>query len=826
MDFMKKIMDLEYIYMYRNNDTFLSIPYIEIKKNKKTLLYLLNNNRLIEEKMRLKNMKNLSLLSGFYEYSENNEIQKIKNSLNLFEKEIVFFNKNNLDLLEDEIPFFEQFNSLWRNNFEANKNSIYEKIYTKYGYQLKVELFASFHEFIQNFKNYKKELLVNSSSSKLKEIIDSLQNRRDIHSIELVSKYLSNVAENEQKMLEIVIELFKKNNEIFNKYKQEMENISEDELIFMTNKIEYNFLQQNQRNISYNALQNKLYIKNQKESIIIIKNLIKKRQKGILEYFRYLICNYYKKYKNLMNRISDFNSQLFVQQHIYKLAFVNYECYKLIKKNYKKMLSLNEKDVKEMLEQLEFERRLFISNYLNKLDLSSINNAALEIKKIVKEEFIFSLDYYIARSKFNYEYQLKLLNKYKEKSKNKYIYKETYQTKNAINNEIHKYNDYFQKYESNEIWKKRKYKTSFRLNKKIHEHDFLQTFNQIISIHKAEIKKLKILSSLIENNALNYNKSLLHPIRNLLNKISKYIVFINENITFSERAKLLYASLDEYRLFVKNIKFIDTLNVVFEINEKISIKSKDLVKPYHLLPQINKVKLYIASKTISKPKLLVVIDDLEIFENDNTDVRQEIWRIVDNICQLNNSTQLVISKDKNLFNHFDYAYVCVDDKLIEFGKTSILKTEPIHPWLKQHFLGNNDLNLLTYTKDPEYLYSNMYYISEDHYLFSPNKWLKEWLEISNLDKHNIDLTIDITETEEIKSSVEIENLTMTQEQSIFDTLTRDEEILIADLSEEFKTMEIDQSQFQTITKEYVLGLENEEESAFNNTTPTSFDDVL
>lgn len=808
------LFKFEHLYDFKNIEEYINIPYLSVEKNKKNGLFLLGENKILENKTLKKIVHNTNANYSYFEYDNQNNLVNITDmKLNNFNN-IAYFDINNVDSLDNEIPFLYQL-KIYEKTYKIDKKrkNILWNLFNKNEFFIKNEFIKSCNEYALFLKDTFRNLdtILKTLNENIK---NNFLNKKYWIFNENIKKFLEEIEEYEKKLIESELEFLKKWAEKIEFLNIENSKKSEEELELLTNNIEYNFLsfirEKSQKNLKHN-----LYIRDEKNVISTIKNNLKEHKKIIKKYFKYVIDNFFDKTRVSLEKANNFRNIHSVHKYLLKTAYLNHKCGQILKKYYHKMLYLNIEDIEEMVRNLEFEQKMFSVNFLNKIDPKT-DEIYLDskIKKDINNNFYFPLDIYIARSKDNYEKMKSKIFEHLNNIKEELNYKTISRPEYDKDFEKKRIKDNIEKSKSNKEWNTNKIKKEYIFNKKIYSNDIKKTFNNLISYkkilenYKKEfIKKLKLI--LNKNNDELWKKETEFLLKNLDNNI-----LFNQKFKFI--SNIIYSCFFNLDNFYKIKEYLSKYQLIFKIlllNEKTSIKYKNLIRPFNTLEYISKIKLLLSTKMIYSPKLLIITDYLQENKIDQN-VKKEILRVVDELCKNNKTTQLFLTKDVDLLSNFDVLYVISNDKLIEYGETEEIIKYPIHPFLK-HKLQNRELLANDiYFNEYEYLYSNIYYINDNHFLIGPSKWIKKW--IKNSENSNEKIINNVIEENENQNKVTIDSLTVTQENEIFDDSINEIESLILDYKTDSKFIDECIRKYgknvQEMTTEFNSILNNEKEN--------------
>ncbi|WP_406615623.1 MAG1360 family OppF-related protein [Mycoplasmopsis hyopharyngis] len=792
------LFKFEHLYNFVNIDEFLSIPLLTIDFNKKNAIYLIGENHLVEDISLTNFLKKTISSTNYFIYDKQNNLVNISTNIYRNSNKIKYFDLNNLDSQDNEIPLLAQL----KNNKKVykidtkRKNQII-KLFNENSYFVKNELLKICYLFNVKLKDFFRETL--KEMSEVFSAIFSQTNKEKERYIEKLQNYFEFVDEKEKEIVELELNFLKEIGDKVNKIYESSTKLTDEQIDFLVYKSEYSALQKIKEKSQKN-LRESLFIRDERMLINSLENMLEQKQEIAKQYYKHIWNSYLKKAKIFHKKASDFKELNSMQKYLIKNAYLNLNCYKLIKKNYKKMTYLSIDDIDKMVENLEFEQKLFSINFSNKLSATSENSLHTSIKKNIEENFYFSLDSYISRSKTNFDTIKEKINSHILNLKKHLFHSRYQQPETSKDFELKKIKSKIDNIKAITEWNNKNLKQEYFNSRKIYGNDIKTTFNEIFNFKNKIIKNNNFILKFLK-------KMIWQDIDNETNdELINFLKVAEESNEYNKKFNFITKIINDAFLNIDNIyklkRYIKEHQLLFKIlflDAKTSVKHKNLIRPFSSLDYINKIKLLITSKMVSSPELLV-IKDLEI---DDHNIKNEIWRSINELCKNNNTTQLVLVKEKEMLEKFDNIFVIHNNKLIEFGTKEEIMNFPIHTILKANLKKSNVVSNDIYFNEYEYLYSNIYYANDEHFVVGPLKWVKEWIKKSSRNSEKI---IE-NELEETDNKIIVDTLTHTQENELFDETIETETLIFdCDLNEDNKQMfnqyDGDKSNNFTLTLEF------------------------
>nr|WP_307917784.1 hypothetical protein [Mycoplasmopsis bovis] len=161
-----------------------------------------------------------------------------------------------------------------------------------------------------------------------------------------------------------------------------------------------------------------------------------------------------------------------------------------------------------------------------------------------------------------------------------------------------------------------------------------------------------------------------------------------------------------------------------EIFEKSSIHISNLIKSADKISYTNKIKLSFISELLSKPRLVIIEDDLSI---EDINLKLELIRVIDELSKLNNNSFMFITNDKRILKsaYFDFVFMIANNKAVEHGSIKEILNKPFNPIIKanlQNTIGNESFEI----NDDEFIFSEEIKVGKDHYIVSSFSDYKTW----------------------------------------------------------------------------------------------------
>lgn len=766
------LFKFEHLYNFVNIDEFLSIPLLTIDFNKKNAVYLIGDNNLIEDISLTNFFKKTISSTNYFIYDKQNNLINISTNIYKNSNKIKYFDLNNLDSQDNEIPLLSQL----KNNKkvykidEKRKNEII-KIFNENSFFIKNELLKICNSFNVKLKDFFRESLkeMHEVFSAILKKTNKENNKGLVQNLENYFKFIDEI---EKEIVELELIFLKEIGDKINKIYESSTKLSNEQIDFLVYKNEYSALQKIKEKSQKNLLES-LFIRDERMLINSLEKMFEQKQEIAKQYYKHIWNSYLRKAKIFHKKANDFKNITSMEKYLVKNMYLNLNCYKLIKNNYKKMTYLSIDDIDKMIENLEFEQKIFSINFSNKMSATSENSLHTSIKKNIKENFFFPLDSYISRSKTNFDNIKEKINSHVLNLKKHLFHSKYQQPETSKDFELKQIKSKIDKIKAITEWKNKNLKQEYFNSRKIYGNDIKTTFNEIFNFKNKLIKNNNFISKLLKKIIWqNIDDESNDELINFLRISEESNEYINKFKFITKIINDAFLNIDNKYKLKKYIKKHQLLFKILFLDAKTSVKHKNLIRPFSSLDYINKIKLLITSKMISSPELLI-IKDLELNASNDINVKNEIWRSINELCKNNNTTQLVLVKEKEMLEKFDNIFVIHNNKLIEFGTKEEIMNFPIHTILKANLKKSNIVSNDIYFNEYEYLYSNIYYANDNHFVVGPLKWVKEWIKKSPRTSEKI---IE-NELEETDNKIIVDTLTQTQEHELFDETVETETLI-------------------------------------------------
>ncbi|MBZ4203871.1 hypothetical protein, partial [Mycoplasma tauri] len=130
------------------------------------------------------------------------------------------------------------------------------------------------------------------------------------------------------------------------------------------------------------------------------------------------------------------------------------------------------------------------------------------------------------------------------------------------------------------------------------------------------------------------------------------------------------------------------------------------------------------------------------------------------IAKSHDSSFLFLTNNKELLNQsFDFCFMIVNNKEIEYGSIKSILTDPINPIVKFNILGKNIPKDAINVSDDNFIFSDEIKINNEHFLISTYNQFKSWTTTKKQDSTNdAKNLVENARDQEKTISVQLENL--------------------------------------------------------------------
>ncbi|OAB48970.1 MAG1360 family OppF-related protein [Mycoplasmopsis gallinarum] len=711
-------------YVLEQKKDYIAIPKFKIYDDESVALYLTNkSNDLINNNFE-KAIRSKQNSKSVFEYSHNISKMKFKNSE--VNKKILFLNlSKNEENHELVLPFlFESIN----NNFVNN-----------------VSLQNSINKVLNNSNNEIKLMILSNLNNKLKFIINKFN---DIYKlVEIFQKQTNNKKQNISEIKNLVENLFydlqndsteflNENLDLFNNvlsrfliyFKKETNGqVLSDKLVKNFHKQRLNYFKLLNKN-DKNTVLNKYQIRDLNNLNEELKKEFKSKLNLTHNRLNYISSWYEKALWNYHKLMSLYSKKSFQFQYLLKLKVITKYVLKILKRNKRVIELLNESNLIAIKKDLDIQIRLFLVNnltFINEKD--KINERKLNI--IVENEFEFNIQSYIKNSDNNYDRYFNLIkenkqriNELKKDEKIKFFQKKYEKEIKEVQNQINFI-------EMEHYWRQKRIKNDFFVLLKDSKFSIKKLQNSLNVVKNIKYFVSKTVQNLKRKNKFSYRElednqviEFLEKIRNLIESLSKFLIFDKLLIDIC-----LQNSLPSRKQISKILQMVQLVKIINDI----SLPVKSLLSEISELSYVNAQKINFLSSIVENPKVIFLTDNIY---NNNDAGKSEFLKNIKNYCVAQKIAFVFITDNFNLINQtsFDYLYVMSNHKVIETGTLNDLINDPINPYLKHLFknLDNSNSSFLVENNNDDknnYLFNEIYDISETHKVFAEPNQIKKWV---------------------------------------------------------------------------------------------------
>lgn len=762
-----KIFGIENCFKNLNfEDDYVDLQKIEIYDQLKTAILVTDKNRNLIGSNFYNTIfnNNLNILSFF---SKNNKKGPGTNYWNIeFNKnnnafsEINFFNMAEKEEQNSQYPLVYKYEEL-KKNYGENKEHINQlnKTVNKYYYPVRhvilnilVEqanlLMAIFQDFERNFNS-----VLNKTTKNIAEYnFDELQTRfKEIESYQDLF-----FGEQITLILDLFSQVFNKFEFFYNASKSNIDYLGDEQINHLKKRLYY---LTEMRKTSKKRVEDNLKIRDLKHDICALDEIAKEISHNSDQKIKYFAFRYKRSAEIDLYKSTFFARESSQRQILNKRYFVKMFAHKLLKKykKYFKYLKIDELD--EMRRTLDTTIKLFISNSLGNLTYSNKNFSIKKIKKILKEEFYFNVESYEIKSKSNFD----LIKGLKDQTQSQImsIKNRSYGTyfNTVPERSIKVAKEILTNAQSEHNWKFNKIQSEFyntlKSNQKLlNSYDAMALINSKI---KKKIMKLKtsLWFKRIFNRSINEKDKL--NIKNFGANLKKIIEkfkmfdFVFNNVIVLKNSLVLAKKVSN-----KLLHKLDQFDRLIEIFEKSSINTKSLIRPYENISKINKLKMNFISSIIKKPKLIIIADDPDIKD---IKLKFEFLRAAFELCEQSKINIIFVTQDKELVedNEFDYIYLIANNKEVEFGDLKEVLNNTINPEIKSR-INDQAISQEIIRSQKEFVFSDIYDVDEEHYIITPSKYFKLWMQGHKNENNSLLVTDELSQEKTIETQInDLEN---------------------------------------------------------------------
>ncbi|MGL6125335.1 MAG: ATP-binding cassette domain-containing protein [Metamycoplasmataceae bacterium] len=621
----------------------------------------------------------------------------------------------------------------------------------KYSFQMEVKkieysnikaLNHESQEFLNEWQDQLLNLKFDFQNNKIDNIFNSYFSFLDSRQLK-ESYYVKKMFNNNEKLLKSYYESQKKyrNNDL-NSYESKLKNYKEK--LELTIELSTQSLNKYLTTKEKESLRKKI-IEDKRKTVEYTSNVVNMLFSYLLEY-----KNKYMTFNETANKTSDYEK--------YNEAKKNYLVYKYVykefRKNINKLTHLKLSDVDELINSLNesVSSLLKIVNQVVKSDQKYLQ----KVKRIINSKFNFGILSFI---NISIENQKAIINastdqKLSIDEKTRTIRIKTDPHKSEI--DILSAKRDYQNTVDELNWNLKIYLEKFNEEMKILQRDVLSE----MEINKKHQINLKILN-------LEFDKT--HE--KFLVELKKFLIqknYSKEKITqqisfYDNKVKQKHESLKSFNIEVHNLKddFIKMQHLVGVIQNKLSKKfvKKVLLKEkiYKSLEDVGllrqfawryphefsggqRQRIVIARAIISEPKLIIADEPIASLD---ISIQAQVVNLLKDLCKTKNMALIFIAHDLSMVEYIaDRINIMHLGKIVEYGKTSKVYSNPIHPYTINLF---NSIPKISNANKPfessgfelEYLEEQQnsgdlvttWKCSKDHFIYSTEKQYEEWMGI-------------------------------------------------------------------------------------------------
>ncbi|WP_027120674.1 MAG1360 family OppF-related protein [Mycoplasmopsis lipofaciens] len=726
----------------KKNEEFVVIPKIDIYENVPAAIWVVDNSDTFFKNNFFNILSSEDAISTSFSYDKKSIIRDIYyNKWNKFNK-MDFFNMSSDEQNDYKIPLIDKISEL-KKYYECPEEKLIELENTlkKYNFPIRMLIFSilnsnvfSIMEEYKKQKNeydkYVKSLIKNLSTSDLNLAQNNIKKFKEIENL-----FFENTL---KKLFDIFDFFFSKMRLYYQQSKNNIEFLCEEKIKYL--KEEINVFKKIKHN-SRDAILNQFKIRDLKQSNIVLHQILKEINYNSKESLDYLIHFYNKSSEISAKKMTYVEKNSLQYQYIAKQMLLENYVVKFLTRNKKFLSFLDIEFIDEIKTNLDFQIKLFINNNLSSSNILQKNFSIQKVKRIIQNEFYFKLENYKAHSRAKYDQIIDLINQNKEKIEFLKHKKNSYSTLSEYDSFINSLNIKLSNAESEQKWKLNRLKEKYYKNIKNNKLEkIFSSINEIIKYinkNNRKISSFKFLWKNFKGNKTLENKNKILNLADTLHKNSDH--FSSLNFMFNYLDYLKNALFSNNLNIKKVIQDFDILFNLIDILGKVSISLNSLIKPFVNITHINKLKINFMSLISRRPKLIVIVDDLEL---KNKKIKNEFLKIAYDICDSKNITLFFVSSDLELIvkNNFKYMYACNKNGLLEYGLTSAILKKPINS-LVQNYMNKSSFSNSQETQD--LFFSELFDVENNHFIFATSNYIKN----KSVNKNNLSSLIDISNQE-------------------------------------------------------------------------------
>ncbi|MBZ4218505.1 MAG1360 family OppF-related protein, partial [Mycoplasma tauri] len=503
-----------------------------------------------------------------------------------------------------------------------------------------------------------------------------------------------------------------------------------------------------------------LIIRDKTNAIRILEDMLKKIKNDAIEELKYLINKYKHKMHNDKERANLFEKSSPQYRFLIKKTEVEKHIYKLLTNNFKKLQFLSVEEIHDLGKNLNYELKYFINNNLSSFHYNQKSFNIPDIRFEISENFTFNIESYITSSEQTEKNILKNIRKNKEiiaKTKEKfYKVNDDYKFDVLIKDLKTEINQQKSRIEWRKKLEKNKHDIFLKNNKEM--FDLIFKTDEIFEKISKKIQKIGTPMWFLKKWIFPFFKGKNTDFMDFYNEIQKFKNTYNGfSSLFGKFISLLKTLLEEENISRKKIKESYLFMLFIDIFDKSGIPVSNIVSDIEDVSYFNKVKMAFISKFVNKPKLVIVEDDIN---NKDFIQKNKLIEDMNRIAKSHDSSFLFLTNNKELLNQsFDFCFMIVNNKEIEYGSIKSILTDPINPIVKFNILGKNIPKDAINVSDDNFIFSDEIKINNEHFLISTYNQFKSWTTTKKQDSTNdAKNLVENARDQEKTISVQLENL--------------------------------------------------------------------